>query len=237
MPSTRLPVTKASAPLKGEGLKGFFLTFEGTEGTGKSTQVALLSAALREEGRDVVVTREPGGTALGRELRRILLGTALGPISSEAELFLYLADRAQHVAEVIAPALAGGKVVICDRFSDATIAYQGFGRGLDRRMIERLNAGATSGTLPELTLLLDMSDVEEGLRRAVGRNRREGVDGVEDRFEQEKIAFHRRVQEGYRSLAAEEPGRFRLFPATLPIEDLHAMILPAVRSCLPSRRG
>jgi dTMP kinase len=221
--------------VKDKAAEGFFLTFEGTEGTGKSTQVALLSAALRREGREVVVTREPGGTALGGELRRILLGTALGPISPEAELLLYLADRAQHVAEVIAPALAGGKVVICDRFSDATMAYQGFGRGLDRQMIERLNAGATSGTLPELTILLDMSEVEEGLRRAVGRNRREGVAGVEDRFEQEEIAFHLRVQEGYRKLAAEEPGRFRLFPAMLPIEDLHGMILTSVRGCLRSR--
>ena len=237
MLSTRWPGTKASAPLKDEAAEGFFLTFEGTEGTGKSTQVALLSAALRQEGREVVVTREPGGTALGKELRRILLGTALGPISSEAELFLYLSDRAQHVTEVIAPALAGGKVVICDRFSDATMAYQGFGRGLDRQMIDRLNAGATSGTLPELTLLLDMPDVEEGLRRAVGRNRREGVAGVEDRFEQEEVAFHRRVQEGYRRLAAEEPGRFRLFPATLPVEDLHGMILSSVRDCLRARSG
>jgi dTMP kinase len=221
--------------VKGEAAEGFFLTFEGTEGTGKSTQVALLGTALRREGREVVVTREPGGTVLGGELRRVLLGSALGPISSEAELFLYLADRAQHVAEVIAPALAGGKVVICDRFSDATMAYQGFGRGLDRQMIERLNAAATSGTLPELTLLLDMPDVEEGLRRAVGRNRMEGVAGVEDRFEHEEIAFHRRVQEGYRRLAAEEPGRFRLFSATLPVEDLHGTILSAVRDFMRSR--
>ena len=223
--------------MKDKAAEGFVLTFEGTEGTGKSTQVALLSAALRREGREVVATREPGGTALGAALRRILLGTALGSISPEAELFLYLADRAQHVAEVIAPALAGGKVVICDRFSDATMAYQGFGRGLDRQMIERLNAAATAGTLPELTLLLDMSEVEEGLRRADGRNRREGVAGVEDRFEQEEIAFHLRVQEGYRRLAAEEPGRFRLFPAMLPIDDLHGMILSSVRDSLRLRTG
>jgi dTMP kinase len=212
--------------------RGVFITFEGTEGTGKSTQAALLAEDLRGEGRRVVVTREPGGTRLGEELRGILLGDGFEELDPTAELFIYMADRAQHVAQVILPALDEGKVVICDRFTDATVAYQGEGRGLRREMIESLNAEAALGLVPDLTVLLDFEDVAEGLGRAAERNRRGGKDGPGDRFERKEVDFHRRVQQGYRSLAKADPARYRSLAANLALEDLHAQILALVREAL-----
>jgi len=212
--------------------RGFFITFEGTEGTGKSTQAALLAEDLRREGRRVVVTREPGGTRLGEELRRILLGDSFDELAPTAELFIYMADRAQHVAQIILPALDDGKVVICDRFADATVAYQGQGRGLRREVIESLNAEAARGLVPDLTILLDFEDVAEGLGRAAERNRRAGKSGSEDRFEREEVDFHRRVQQGYRSLAKADPARYRALPANLALEDLHGQIMAVVREAL-----
>jgi len=212
--------------------RGLFITFEGTEGTGKSTQAALLEKELRRRGKSVVLTREPGGTKLGEDLRAILLGHSHGGLSACAELFLYMADRAQHVDEIIAPALAEGKIVICDRFVDATVAYQGFGRGLSRETIDLLNREATSGRVPDLTLLLDMQNVESGLARALKRNSEEGTSGREDRFEREEMEFHRRVQDGYRKVAEEEPRRFTLFSATLSIEELRIRILEKVLETL-----
>jgi len=212
--------------------RGVFITFEGTEGTGKSTQAALLAENLRGEGRRVMVTREPGGTRLGEELRRILLGDGFEELDPTAELFIYMADRAQHVAQVILPALDEGKVVICDRFTDATVAYQGEGRGLRREMIESLNAEAALGLVPDLTILLDFEDVAEGLGRAAERNRREGKDGTGDRFERKEVDFHRRVQQGYRSLAKTDPARYRSLAANLALEDLHAQIMALVREAL-----
>jgi dTMP kinase len=212
--------------------RGLFITFEGTEGTGKSTQAALLAENLRGEGRRVMITREPGGTRLGEELRRILLGDGFEELDPTAELFIYMADRAQHVAQVILPALDEGKVVICDRFTDATVAYQGEGRGLRREMIESLNAEAALGLVPDLTILLDFEDVAEGLGRAAERNRREGKDGPGDRFEGKEVDFHRRVQQGYRSLAKTDPARYRSLAANLALEDLHAQIMALVREAL-----
>lgn len=209
-------------------MKGFFITFEGTEGTGKSTQVRLLADNLRAAGQRMLVSREPGGTAFGRSLRGMLLDPAAANIAPWAELFLYLADRAQHVREVILPALERGEWVICDRFSDATVAYQGFGRGLDPAFIRDASDRAAGSLAPDLTLLLDFEDVSVGIERARRRQQGDGTEGVEDRFEREDLAFHARVRNGYRSLAAAEPDRIRLLPAAVPTEELHRLVLAEV---------
>lgn len=206
-------------------VRGLFITFEGTEGTGKSTQVRLLADHLRAAGRRMLVSREPGGTAFGRSLRAMLLDPAAANIAPWAELFLYLADRAQHAREVIVPALEREEWVICDRFADATVAYQGFGRGLDAGFIREASDHAAVGLVPDLTLLLDFDDVAEGISRARRRQQGDGTAGVEDRFEHEDLAFHSRVRDGYRSIAAAEPGRVRLLPAGLPSEELHRLVL------------
>ena len=216
-------------------VKGLFITFEGTEGTGKSTQVRLLADHLRAAGRRMLVSREPGGTAFGRTLRGMLLDPAAANIAPWAELFLYLADRAQHAREVIAPALERGEWVICDRFADATVAYQGFGRGLDAAFIRDASERAAIGLVPDLTLLLDFDDVSVGIDRARQRQQGDGTAGVEDRFEHEDMAFHSRVRDGYRSLAAAEPGRIRVLPAGRPSEELHRLVL-AEMARLPAAR-
>lgn len=221
--------------------KGFFLTLEGTEGTGKSTQARLLGDELAGRGWSVVLTREPGGTRLGKRLRSVLLDADYGEISPSSELFLYMADRAQHVAELINPALEEGKIVICDRYADATMAYQGSGRGIPRPVIADLNERATLGRRPDLTILLDMEDVAAGLRRAVRRNEEEGLSGVEDRFEGEEMAFHQRVRDGYRALADEEPHRIRTVPASLTVGETaerirqEALTALEVRGLAPER--
>ncbi len=194
-----------------------FVTFEGIEGSGKSTQLRLLVERLRAAGRDVVGTREPGGTSLGRALRALLLDTASSALTPTAELLLYCADRAQHVAEVIAPALAAGRMVVCDRFSDSTLAYQGYGRELDVTTIRELDAHARGGVAPGLTFLLDCP-VDEGLRRARARSH----DG--DRFENAAREFHARVRAGFQALAAAEPARIHVLDATAPTEQVHALV-------------
>ena len=206
-------------------VKGLFITFEGTEGTGKSTQVRLLADHLRADGRRMLVSREPGGTAFGRSLRGMLLDPAAANIAPWAELFLYLADRAQHAREVVVPALDRGEWVICDRFADATVAYQGYGRGLDAAFIRDASDRAAAGLVPDLTLLLDFDDVAVGVDRARRRQQGDGTAGVEDRFEREDLLFHSRVRDGYRRLAAADPGRIRLLPADLPAEELHRRVL------------
>jgi dTMP kinase len=221
-------------------VRGLFITFEGTEGTGKSTQLRLLADDLRAAGRRVMTSREPGGTSFGRNLRSMLLDPAGGTIVPLAELFLYLADRAQHAREVIVPALERGEWVICDRFADATVAYQGYGRGIDTAFIRDASDRAACGLVPDVTLLLDLEDVAAGIARARRRQQGDGTGGVEDRFEREELAFHRRVRDGYRALAAAEPDRVRLLPAGLPAESLHSLILdeiarlPRVRSAARS---
>ncbi|MCM0754490.1 dTMP kinase [Desulfovibrio aminophilus] len=186
-----------------------FITLEGIEGTGKSTQLKLMAEYLESRGQDVLLTREPGGSDLGRELRRMLLHMDSQGMAPTAELFLYLADRAQHVAQVIRPALEAGKWVISDRFADSTVVYQGYGRGLDPKLLHSLNAVAVDGLWPEMTILLDL-DPETGLNRALARNLREGKSREEGRFEAEALDFHRRVREGYLTWAALHPDRFRL---------------------------
>ena len=192
-----------------------FITFEGPEGAGKSTQVRLLAEFLRAAGHVVVVTREPGGTPIGDQVRAVLHDTANTAMAPTAEMLLYAASRAQLVHEVIRPALAGGSVVLCDRYADSTMAYQGFGRGLDRAMLATLTAIATGGLRPDLTLLLDL-DVARGL----GRRRDEGEEM--NRLDLETIEFHERVRRGYLALAAAEPGRWVYIDADRSVDTVQS---------------
>ena len=189
-----------------------FITFEGMEGSGKSTAITRIGKWLEGFGREVVYTREPGGSELGCALRGILLDVRNSDIVPAAELFLYLADRAQHVARIVRPALERGAIVLSDRFVDSTIVYQGYGRGLDLPVLETLNAVAVNGAWPDLTLLFDL-DAEVGLARAKGRNITEGKVMVEGRFEAESLAFHSRVREGFLDWAAKHPERFATIDA------------------------
>ena len=197
-------------------MAGTFITFEGIEGSGKSTQIVLLANCLKSHCIKIVLTREPGGTLIGDQIRKILLDPANKALDSSAELLLYAASRAQHLREVILPALAAGTIVLCDRFSDATLAYQGYGRGLDKDMIGELDRIVTAGMRPDLTVLLDI-DAAAGLARARGRNNSRGLEG-EARFENEEIAFHERVRQGYLTLAKKEPERIRVVDAS-PAQD------------------
>jgi dTMP kinase len=209
---------------------GAFITFEGTEGSGKSTQIALLADHLTSRGMKVMLTREPGGTLIGDQIRKILLDPANKALDATSELLLYAASRAQHLTEVIRPALKSGSIVLCDRFSDATLAYQGYGRGLDRELIRTLDRMVTGEMRPDLTLLLDI-DTTTGLARAHGRNSSSGLEG-EARFENEDIAFHTRVRQGYRALAEEEPDRIRVVDASRPPDQVQRTIREIVDSVL-----
>lgn len=205
-------------------MAGFFVSFEGVEGGGKTTQVTLLAEALRAQGREVVVTREPGGTEVGQVLRRILLEPSTTPLASEAELLLMLADRAQHVQEIILPELRANKVVISDRFLDSTISYQGYGRGIALETLERLNAFVCGECLPALTLILDLP-VTTGLQRA---NERRGVVSQTDTFEAQAVDFHERVRAGFLATAQANPHRVRLINADRPVEVIHQEIVSIV---------
>lgn len=195
---------------------GRFLTFEGIEGAGKSTLAGALAAVLRERGEEVVQTFEPGATALGRRLRELLLHQTDTAIDARAELFLYLADRAQHVEAVIRPALEREAWVLCDRFTDATVAYQGYGRGLDREQLEPACSWA-AGLEPHRTFLLDL-EVSRGLARA-------GRVGAHDRIEREAAVFHERVRSGYLAIAAAEPHRVRVLDGDRSPEELLAEVV------------
>ena len=212
-----------------------FISFEGIEGAGKSTVMEALAAYLADHGLDPVLTREPGGCNLGRSLRSILLDGRTRGLSSRAELFLFLADRAQHVAEIVRPALEAGQIVLCDRDTDSTLAYQGYGRGLDTEYLRRLNDAATGGLAPDLTLLLDLP-VRCGLGRAGERNRIKGLVVSEGRFDSESLDFHERVRTGYRALAEEEPERFAIIDAAQPPEDVALQCRSALETHL-GRRG
>jgi dTMP kinase len=203
----------------------FFITLEGIEGSGKTTQVRTLAAWLRQRGMTVRTTREPGGCPIADAIREILLHPANDVLVPRAELLLYAAARAQHVEEVILPALEKGETVLCDRFSDATLAYQGNGRGLDFSLIAQLNGLAAGNLVPQLTLLLDMP-AEEGLMRARRRNAAT-EENREDRFEQESLAFHRRVREGYLAIASRET-RVRVIDACGTESEVAARIAGAV---------
>jgi len=202
---------------------GLFVTFEGIEGSGKTTQVQLAGEYLGRREIPFLRTEEPGGTELGTRLRELLLNRGPFGIYPEAELLLFAAARAQHVREVIAPALAAGKVVLCDRFADATVVYQGYARGLDMDTIGLLNSFATSARQPDLTLLFDLP-VEAGLRRAQARIARLAGGAREDRFETEDLSFHKKVREGYLLMAHREAARFRVIDAAGTVADLQEMV-------------
>ncbi|MDA0765585.1 MAG: dTMP kinase [Verrucomicrobia bacterium] len=214
---------------------GTFITIEGIEGSGKSTLIRGLAAVLESWGHEVVCTREPGATEIGRALRSILLKAVDPAPGTLTEVFLFAADRAQHVAEVIRPALAAGKVVLCDRYTDSTLAYQGGGRGVDRGLLETMNELATSGLKPERVLLLDL-DPETGLRRARNRCEQEGTGESWTRFEAEELAFHQRLRDCFLALAASEPGRFQIIDATRSPEELVASAMDGILALLDVSR-
>jgi dTMP kinase len=208
--------------------RGFFLAFEGGEGVGKTTQLRVLSDELAGRGFEVVLTHEPGDTPVGLRLRELLLDPATS-VTAQTEALLYAADRAEHVANVVAPALAAGAIVITDRYLDSSIAYQGYARGLDVDVITRTSLWATGGLLPDLTLLLDL-DPEVGLRRARGRN------GRLDRLEGEALDFHTRVREGFLTLAAAAPERYAIVDANGAPDQVADGVLAAVNRLLPAAK-
>jgi len=212
------------APIEGEDgraiVRGAFIVFEGGDGSGKSTQIALLRAALEARGHRVLVTREPGGTAIGEEVREVLLRPESVAMTARTEALLYAAARAQHVEEVIGPALAAGTVVLCDRFIDSSIVYQGAGRGLGESAVESINRWATAGLRPDLTVLLDV-DVDEGLSRAAS-------DSAHDRLEAAGPEFHRTVRDAYRRRASIDAARVLVLDGSRPVEELARSIDHAV---------
>lgn len=210
--------------------RGLFITLEGPDGSGKTSQAARLGAALEAEGRDVVLLREPGGTALGERLRELLLHREDMRIDPLADALLFNAARAQLVSEVIRPALAAGKTVLCARFADSTLAYQGYGAGLDLETLKTLETIATAGTHPDLTVLLDVP-AETGL------NRKRRGRGALTRFESRAdLAFHRRVRDGFLRLARDEPERWRVIDATLPRSGVAEAVLGAVHEAGGARQ-
>lgn len=211
---------------------GPFITFEGIEGSGKTTQVRLAAQYLEERGIRTLVTGEPGGTALGAKIRELLLNRGPVDIGAESELFLFAAARSQHVQTLIIPALREDRWVLCDRFSDATVAYQGFGRGLDETFVRKVNAFAGGELEPRLTILVDLP-VETGLKRAFSRAARQSGP-AEDRFEHEELTFHRRVRSGYLEMARREPDRFRVVDGNRSIQEIQREICMHLDAILPT---
>jgi dTMP kinase len=207
-----------------------FITFEGPEGSGKSTQIQRLGAFLQEKGVECVVTKEPGGTPIADKIRAIVLDSASAELDAWAEVLLYSASRRQHTVERIRPALARGVHVLCDRYIDATIAYQGYGRLIDLGRLQLLNEWATEGLLPDITLLYDI-DEAAGLARAHQRNATMDVD--EGRFEAEDLRFHRRVREGYLAMAVAEPKRFAVIDGHGTVDEVFERTLTAVKHLIP----
>ncbi len=203
--------------------KGRFLTVEGIDGSGKTTAINALADKLRRLGLDVLILREPGGTAVGERIRSILLDEAHTGMSDVCELFLFAAARAELTATVIVPALESGKVVICDRFIDSTVAYQGFGRGINTEQIQRMNDTATGGLRPDRTFLLDV-DLDTAAGRLAGR-----AEKPDDRLDQEGVNFRRRVRDGYLYLAETEPKRICRVDANRSTDELVEDMLKALR--------
>ena len=207
-----------------------FITFEGIDGCGKSTQMRMLASELRLRGLEVVTTREPGGTPLGTRVRKLLLDTE-EQVDPLAELLLYAADRAQHVRTLVRPALDSGHIVLSDRYADATAAYQGAGRGFPSELISELIALATGGLMPDLTLIFDLT-VDESQRRAQRRVRK-GIQ--QDRLDAEDAAFHTRVRDAYLKIAAAEPERVRVVDASGSVQETHSQVMRIVMPLIEVR--
>jgi len=212
---------------------GCFITLEGPEGSGKSTQARLLAERLHESGCEVVTTREPGGTATGEAIRGILQhDTAREPVDPSCEVLLFAASRAQLVNRVILPAVDRGAVVVCDRFADSTVCYQGYGRGFDVEKMIEINAFAIGPAVPDVTLLIDI-DTEKGFARVAERNKATGAG--HDRFEREEMAFHKRIRDGYLELAARWPERFRIIDGDRAPDAVAVDVWETVRPLLSGR--
>ena len=213
--------------------RGLFITLEGLDGSGKTTQIKRLAAWMQRRHLDPIVTRQPGGTATGDRIRALLLDSGSTPVAPMTEMALMFADRAQAIAEVIEPALAAGKIVLCDRFTDSTEAYQGGGRQLGSQSVLELHRLICGDLRPDLTLLL-LPSLESSLARARNRNERTAAQTGKDegRFENEKEAFYRRVWERYRAIASREPDRVTLIEGNLTIDEVHEQIVEAVSECL-----
>lgn len=194
--------------------KGLFITFEGADGCGKTTQMNLLAEYLKKQGREVVLTREPGGKGLGEKIREILLNYD-GEVSDRCESFLFLADRAQNIDTIVNPAVDAGKIVLCDRHTDSSVAYQGYGRGLDIERINMLNNLATNGKKPDITFVFDI-DTETSMKR-VGKEK--------DRMESAGFEFHTKARNGYLEIAKKEPERIKVIDASKSIEEIHQEVL------------
>jgi dTMP kinase len=205
--------------------RGLFITFEGIDGCGKSTQVALAQERLAKKGTECLVTREPGGTQIGDKIRQLVLTPAQEEISSSCELLLYLAARAQHIHAKIGPALAQGTMVLCDRFADATVAYQGFGRGVSLHILAELNSFATDGLTPDLTFIFDIS-VDLAMARLRALNKKA------DRLESEGREFFTKIREGYLALAAGNPSRIVLLQGEKSIEELSGQVIQKINQAL-----
>lgn len=206
-------------------MRGLFITFEGIDGCGKTSQVRALADRLRGRALDPVETREPGGTVAGNAIREILFREMSPPLAPEAELHLFAAARAQHVRELILPALEAGRIVLCDRYTDATVAYQGHGRRLDLELIREINRLATGGLAPDLTIILDLP-VGDALARISDRDG--CAEDAANRFDLESVQFHERVRAAYLSMAAEEPARFRVVEGAGSREEVSSRVDAAV---------
>lgn len=230
-PAPAPPPASAAASSPPPSGRGLFVVFEGGDGAGKSTQVGLLVDALRAEGHDTLRTREPGGTPLGERVRELVLDPAHGPVDARAEALLFAAARAAHVAQLIRPALAAGRTVVCDRFADSSAAYQGAGRGLGLDRVAELNAWATAGLVPDLTVLLDVP-------AGTGRTRREARDGTAgDRLETEPDAFHDANRAAFLELAGRAPERYLVLDATRPAGELSAAVRERLTGLARSARA
>ena len=211
-----------------EDKQGYFVTFEGIEGSGKSTVARAILERFLQAGLECIITREPGGNEISEKIREMLLDPANTSISPQAELLLYVASRAQLVGEVIGPALESGTSVLCDRFMDASVAYQGWARGLGEDVVADLNSFAVAGTVPDRTYLLDL-EVSDGFERGPDRREAEGMRS-RDRLELEKRTFHEKVREGYLRIASREPDRVAVIDASVPIGEVIEAVLRNLRA-------